>query len=55
MMPSDPWQSVDAFQDMVGRYAEAGVNEFLIDQPRPDQEAVLERVAADLVPSMRQV
>ena len=55
MMPSDPWQSVDAFQDMVGRYAEAGVNEFLIDQPRPDQEAVLERVAADLVPSLRRV
>jgi hypothetical protein len=48
MMPSDPWDSVDAFQDMVGRYAEAGVNEFLIDQPRPEQQAVLERVAEGL-------
>jgi alkanesulfonate monooxygenase SsuD/methylene tetrahydromethanopterin reductase-like flavin-dependent oxidoreductase (luciferase family) len=52
MMPSDPWQSVAAFQDMVGSYAEAGVNEFLIDQPRPEQEAVLEQVA-DLLPSLR--
>jgi F420-dependent oxidoreductase-like protein len=48
MMPHDPWQSLDAFHDMVGRYTEAGVNEFLIDQPRPDQQAVLERVAAEI-------
>jgi alkanesulfonate monooxygenase SsuD/methylene tetrahydromethanopterin reductase-like flavin-dependent oxidoreductase (luciferase family) len=49
MMPADPWESVGAFEDMVGSYVEAGVNEFLIDQPRPDQEAVLERVAADVL------
>jgi alkanesulfonate monooxygenase SsuD/methylene tetrahydromethanopterin reductase-like flavin-dependent oxidoreductase (luciferase family) len=53
MMPSDPWDSVDAFQDMVGRYAAAGVNEFLIDQPRPEQQAVLERVATDVLPALR--
>ena len=53
MLPSDPWQSLDAFHDMVGRYDEAGVNEFLIDQPRPEQEAVLERVAAEVLPSLR--
>jgi F420-dependent oxidoreductase-like protein len=53
MMPSDPWQSVDAFHEMVGRYADAGVNEFLIDQPRPEQQAVLERVAADVLPALR--
>jgi alkanesulfonate monooxygenase SsuD/methylene tetrahydromethanopterin reductase-like flavin-dependent oxidoreductase (luciferase family) len=51
MMPSDPWDSLDSFQDMVGRYSEAGVNEFLIDQPRPEQQAVLERVAAEVLPS----
>jgi alkanesulfonate monooxygenase SsuD/methylene tetrahydromethanopterin reductase-like flavin-dependent oxidoreductase (luciferase family) len=51
MMPHDPWESLDAFQDMVGRYAEAGVNEFLIDQPRPEQQAVLERVAAEIFPA----
>src|SRR6266851_966073 len=53
MMPSDPWESVEAFGDMVGRYAEAGVNEFLIDQPRPEQQAVLERVAAEVLPALR--
>jgi alkanesulfonate monooxygenase SsuD/methylene tetrahydromethanopterin reductase-like flavin-dependent oxidoreductase (luciferase family) len=53
MMPSDPWASLDAFREMVGRYAEAGVNEFLIDQPRPEQQAVLERVAAEVLPSLR--
>jgi alkanesulfonate monooxygenase SsuD/methylene tetrahydromethanopterin reductase-like flavin-dependent oxidoreductase (luciferase family) len=53
MLPSDPWASVDAFHDMVGRYAEAGVNEFLIDQPHPEQQGVLERVAAEVLPSMR--
>lgn len=53
MMPSDPWASVDAFHEMVGRYAEAGVNEFLIDLPRPEQQTVLERVAREVVPSLR--
>ena len=48
-----PWQSVQAFQDMVHSYAEAGVNEFLIDQPRSEQQAVLERVAAEVLPSLR--
>jgi F420-dependent oxidoreductase-like protein len=51
MMPHDPWQSLDAFQEMVGRYAEAGVDEFLIDQPRPEQQAVLERVAVEILSS----
>jgi len=53
MMPADPWASPDAFEDMVNRYAEAGVNEFLIDQPRLEQQAVLERVAGDLLPALR--
>ncbi len=53
MMPTDPWASTGAFEDMVGRYAEAGVNEFLIDQPRPEQQAALERVAADILPSLK--
>jgi alkanesulfonate monooxygenase SsuD/methylene tetrahydromethanopterin reductase-like flavin-dependent oxidoreductase (luciferase family) len=49
MLPSDPWASVDAFREMVGAYAEVGINEFLIDQPRPEQFDVLERVAADVL------
>jgi F420-dependent oxidoreductase-like protein len=53
MMPHDPWDSPSAFEEMVGRYQEAGVNEFLIDQPRPEQQHVLERVAGDLLPNLR--
>jgi alkanesulfonate monooxygenase SsuD/methylene tetrahydromethanopterin reductase-like flavin-dependent oxidoreductase (luciferase family) len=53
MLPSDPWASVDAFQDMVLKYAEAGVTEFLIDQPGPAQTAILERVATEVLPSLR--
>jgi alkanesulfonate monooxygenase SsuD/methylene tetrahydromethanopterin reductase-like flavin-dependent oxidoreductase (luciferase family) len=53
MMPDDPWSSIDAFQDMIGRYREAGVNEFIIDQPRDEQFAVLERVATEVLPKLR--
>jgi F420-dependent oxidoreductase-like protein len=54
LMPADPWASTEAFEDMVGRYGDAGINEFLIDQPRADQQAVLERVATELLPRLRQ-
>ncbi|MCC6177085.1 MAG: LLM class flavin-dependent oxidoreductase [Chloroflexi bacterium] len=53
LMPSDPWDSTDAFLDMVGRYREAGVNEFIIDQPGPAQFPTLEKIAADVLPSLR--
>lgn len=49
----DPWESVDAFQEMVGSYREAGINEFIVDQPRADQSAVLEQVATEVIPSLR--
>lgn len=52
-LTSDPWASVQAFQDVVGRYREAGVNEFIIDQPRPEQLDVLERVAQEVIPVLR--
>jgi len=52
MLPADPWASLGAFHDMIGSYQEAGVNEFLIDQPRPEQQAVLERVAGEVLPSL---
>ena len=54
MMPNDPWASVAGFEDMLGRYGEAGVEEFLIDQPRDGQWPILERVASDLLPRQRQ-
>jgi alkanesulfonate monooxygenase SsuD/methylene tetrahydromethanopterin reductase-like flavin-dependent oxidoreductase (luciferase family) len=53
LMPADPWASVDAFADMVGRYQEVGVNEFLIDAPGLGQFPVLEKVATDLLPALR--
>jgi alkanesulfonate monooxygenase SsuD/methylene tetrahydromethanopterin reductase-like flavin-dependent oxidoreductase (luciferase family) len=49
----DPWESIGAFEEVVGRYREVGVDEFVIDQPRPERFAVLERVAADVLPRLR--
>ena len=49
----DVWDSVGAFEDVVGRYRDAGVNEFIIDQPKPEQFPVLEAVVADSLPRLR--
>jgi len=53
MMGSDPWQSVDAFTQIIGAYREAGVNEFILDAPGEDRFPLLERIAADIIPAMR--
>jgi F420-dependent oxidoreductase-like protein len=53
MLPYDPWASVEAFQEVIGRYREVGVNEFIIDQPPPEQFGVVERVAAEVLPKLR--
>ena len=50
---TDPWTSVDAFEDMVGLYRDAGITEFLIDTPQAEQFAVLEKVAGELIPRLR--
>jgi alkanesulfonate monooxygenase SsuD/methylene tetrahydromethanopterin reductase-like flavin-dependent oxidoreductase (luciferase family) len=52
-MGEDPWQSVAAFEDMVGRYAQAGVNEFLVDVTPETDLAIVERVAAEALPRLR--
>jgi alkanesulfonate monooxygenase SsuD/methylene tetrahydromethanopterin reductase-like flavin-dependent oxidoreductase (luciferase family) len=49
----DPWDSAAAFEDVVRRYCEVGIDEFVIDQPRPEQFAVLEQVAAEVIPQLR--
>lgn len=49
----DPWDSVDAFEDVVGGYREAGFNEFIIDHPKDEQLGILEKVAADVLPMLR--
>ena len=53
IMPDDPWASVEAFQEVIGRYREAGIEEFIIDQPPDAQLGVLERVATDVIPALR--
>ena len=51
----DPWESTGAFEDVVGRYLAVGIDEFVIDQPRPEQFAVLEQVTSEVLPRLRQV
>lgn len=50
---ADPWSSPDAFAEIVGRYAEVGVREFLMEAPHEHQFAVTERIAADVMPALR--
>lgn len=50
---ADPWSSPDAFQDIVGRYTEVGVREFLIEGPHDHQLEMAERIAREVVPGLR--
>jgi alkanesulfonate monooxygenase SsuD/methylene tetrahydromethanopterin reductase-like flavin-dependent oxidoreductase (luciferase family) len=50
---ADPWESPDAFCDVVGRYREAGLNEFIFEPPREGQLATMERIAAEVIPALR--
>ncbi len=45
----DPWSSLDAFEEVVGKYTETGVNEFILDQPRPDQFKTAEKIASEVL------
>jgi alkanesulfonate monooxygenase SsuD/methylene tetrahydromethanopterin reductase-like flavin-dependent oxidoreductase (luciferase family) len=49
----NPWASVDAWEDYIGRYREAGVREFIFQIPLDDQMPVFERVAADKIPALQ--
>jgi alkanesulfonate monooxygenase SsuD/methylene tetrahydromethanopterin reductase-like flavin-dependent oxidoreductase (luciferase family) len=56
--PLSPWQSVEYFVDMVGRFREIGIDEFVLYWPqnwRDDsrEDAVFEEVAASVMPRMR--
>lgn len=52
-MGVDPWSSPDAFADVVGRYHEAGMSEFLMEAPHEEQFPIMERIAADVLPLLR--
>jgi len=49
---ADPWVSKDAFFEVINPYIEAGVNQFILDQPRDDQLEMLEWVAAEAIPRL---
>ena len=49
----DPWESEAAFEDVVEQYRAVGVDNFILDQPEPEQFPTLERIAADLIPRLR--
>jgi len=49
LMPVDIWSSVGAFEEMVGVYYEAGMREFIVDSPGPEQFPVLEKVAGQFI------
>ena len=49
----DCWESTDAFEEVIGRYREVGINGFIIDQPNPEQIPMMERIATDVLPRLR--
>src|SRR5947209_14632140 len=50
---ADPWVSEQAFHDVIGPYIEAGINQFIFDQPSDQQFGLLERIAVDVLPKMK--
>ena len=47
---ADPWASKQAFYDVVNPYVEAGMNQFIFDQPQDSQLDMLSWVANEVVP-----
>jgi alkanesulfonate monooxygenase SsuD/methylene tetrahydromethanopterin reductase-like flavin-dependent oxidoreductase (luciferase family) len=48
-----PWDSVDAFADWVGKYREIGITDFIFEAAPPENGAIEERIALDLLPALR--
>lgn len=53
--PENPWQSVEGFEDFVGRYREAGISEFLLYYPSRMEQAHghFERIAREVMTKLR--
>jgi alkanesulfonate monooxygenase SsuD/methylene tetrahydromethanopterin reductase-like flavin-dependent oxidoreductase (luciferase family) len=53
--PDAPWSSPEAFCDFVGRYTEAGVNEFIFYYPSRAEQAAghYERIAREVMPQLK--
>ena len=45
----DVWSSADAFSEVVGRYTEAGVSEFIFNQPRPEQQSAADGILSEVI------
>ena len=54
MTDENPWASVDAFEDFVGRFSEAGIEEFIFQPPDPYRDDIIETVAHAVIPRLRQ-
>jgi alkanesulfonate monooxygenase SsuD/methylene tetrahydromethanopterin reductase-like flavin-dependent oxidoreductase (luciferase family) len=56
--PLTPWESVEYFRDMVGRFGEVGIDEFVLYWPQnwreaPGEDAVFAEVATTVIPELR--
>jgi alkanesulfonate monooxygenase SsuD/methylene tetrahydromethanopterin reductase-like flavin-dependent oxidoreductase (luciferase family) len=56
--PLTPWRSVQYFEDMVGRFAEIGIDEFVLYWPQnwhvaPHEDAVFDEVTSTVMPRLR--
>jgi alkanesulfonate monooxygenase SsuD/methylene tetrahydromethanopterin reductase-like flavin-dependent oxidoreductase (luciferase family) len=56
--PLTPWESVEHFHDVIGRYRGIGIDEFVLYWPRnwrdaPHEDTVFETVCNDVIPRMR--
>jgi alkanesulfonate monooxygenase SsuD/methylene tetrahydromethanopterin reductase-like flavin-dependent oxidoreductase (luciferase family) len=52
--PLDPWESVGAFRSIVGRFQALGFSEFILYWPRDHQMRILDQVAREVLPALRE-
>lgn len=53
-MPEEqPWASIEAFEDFIGRFSEAGMSDFILQPPPPEQFGTVERIAREVIPGLR--
>jgi F420-dependent oxidoreductase-like protein len=50
---ADPWSSHDAFRANVDHFRAAGINEFILEPPKAGQWEMMESIACDLLPELR--
>jgi alkanesulfonate monooxygenase SsuD/methylene tetrahydromethanopterin reductase-like flavin-dependent oxidoreductase (luciferase family) len=52
--PLDPWESIESFRGIVGRYQALGFSEFIFYWPRDDQLPIFEQAAREVIPALRE-